>query len=321
MCRSSRPSFRCRRSPARRRTPTATSRGIGSLTQLFGFVQLELPGAIAIPDGRYLAREDDDEASQRVLVVETLGAPAPPGRRRRRARSSEPGAEPPTLPLARLTAVRAHEPFASREQAEAWLAGALGGEEAVDSLVADAAALANRALHARAVAAADPGEGELRPERAAAVRIGYGSGEEVASGRFTVASTVDVRGGASPRRRREEDLRPQERLAVVLGGRGSLDACETLLLRARSDLDAGRMREAALQLRVALEALLVELAGALADPGHGEDMATLEARKGEAGAAANAALRADLGDEQARQVRELVETCERVLRRRRILRS
>jgi hypothetical protein len=105
----------------------------------------------------------------------------------------------------------------------------------------------------------------------------------------------------------------------VLGGRASLDACETLLLRARSDLDAGRTREAALQLRVALEALLVELGGALADPGHTEDMATLDARKGEAGSAANAALRGDLGDEQARQVRELTELCERVIRRRRVL--
>ena len=60
----------------------------------------------------------------------------------------------------------------------------------------------------------------------------------------------------------------------MLGGRERIDACETLLLRARADLDAGRDREAALQLRVGLEALLVELDGALADPGHEEDMAS-----------------------------------------------
>ena len=76
----------------------------------------------------------------------------------------------------------------------------------------------------------------------------------------------------------------------MLGGREQIDACETLLLRARADLDAGRLREAALQLRVGLEALLVELQGALADPGHEEDMAMLEARRNEAGEAANAAL-------------------------------
>jgi hypothetical protein len=274
-----------------------------------------------VPDGRYLARAGEEESSQRVLVVETLGAPSPARRRRRKPRQAGPDEQPAALPLARLTVVRAHEPFASGEDAARWLAEAGADEEAVDALLADAMALVNRALHARAVAAADPGAGALRPERATTVRIGYGSGEEVASGRFTAASAVDVRGGSSPRRRREEDLRPQERLAAVLGGRESLDACETLLLRARADLDAARMREAALQLRVALQALLVELQGALTDPGHGEDMAVLEARKGEAGAVANAALRGDLDDEQARQVRELVEICERVLRRRRILRG
>jgi hypothetical protein len=158
------------------------------------------------------------------------------------------------------------------------------------------------------------------PERAATVRIGYGSGEEVADGRFAAAREVDVRGGA-PRRRRADDLRPQERVAAVLGGREPVDACETLLLRARVDLDAGRWREAALQLRVALEALMVELRGAVSDPGHDEDMAVLEERRREAGDAANAALRGELDAEAQRKVRELTELCERVLRRRRVLRG
>jgi len=105
----------------------------------------------------------------------------------------------------------------------------------------------------------------------------------------------------------------------VLGGRERVAVCETLLLRARADLDAGRSREAALQLRVGLEALLVEQRGATADPGHDEDMATLDDRRAEAGEAANAALGAELTAEQAHQVRELLETCERVLRRHRIL--
>ena len=116
-------------------------------------------------------------------------------------------------------------------------------------------------------------------------------------------------------------MRPQERLAAVLGGRERVDACETLLLRARADLDAGRRREAALQLRIALEAMLVELAGALSDPGHTEDMATLESRRSDAGEAANLALRGDLDDETEHSVQELVEIAERVLRRRRVLRG
>ena len=155
-----------------------------------------------------------------------------------------------------------------------------------------------------------------------AVRIGYGSGEETADGRFSAAREVDVwASGASKRRRRQEDLRPQERVAAVLGGREQVDVCETLLLRARADLDAGREREAALQLRVGLEALLVELRGGVGDPGHSEDMATLEERRHEAGEAANEATGGELTSAQAHSVRELLEICERTLRRRRILRG
>jgi len=153
------------------------------------------------------------------------------------------------------------------------------------------------------------------------VRIGYGSGDEVAAGRFTLAREVDVRGGRRGRARREDELRPQERVAAVLGGREQIDACEPLLLRARADLDGGRPREAALQLRVGLEALLVELAGALVDPGHEEDMAALEARKHEAGEAASAALRGELDADHRRNVAELLELSERVIRRRRVLRG
>jgi len=160
----------------------------------------------------------------------------------------------------------------------------------------------------------------LRAEHAATVRIGHGSGKEVATGRYSAAREVDARGaGPSRRRQREEELRPQQRLAAVLGGREELDACETLLLRARADLDAGRRRGAALQLRVGLESLLAELDDALADPGHAEDMATLEARRSEAGDAANEALRGELSATDLNSVRELLDICERVLRRRRVL--
>jgi hypothetical protein len=257
-----------------------------------------------------------------VLVLKTLGATAAPRRRRRRARQAERGAEPSPLPLTRVTAIRAFAPFASEEEAARWLDEATEAEDTADTLVADAVALLNRALHAQAVAGADPHAHALTPERAAAARIGYGSGEQTANGEFAAAREVDVwASGASRRRRRDEELRPQERVAAVLGGRERLDACETLLLRARADLDAGREREAALQLRVGLEALLAELRGALADPGHGEDMATLSSRRDKAGEAANAALAGELTAEQLGEVAELLEISERVLRRRRVLRG
>jgi hypothetical protein len=284
-------------------------------------VQFEFPGPLAVPDGRYLARDGEDEQGQRVLVVETSGAPAPP-RRRRRPKQVEPGAAPDPLPLTRVTAVRAQAPFDSEADAHRWLEETAAVEDSIDATIADAIALLNRALHAQAVASADPLGAEVSAEQAATVRIGHGSGKEVAAGRFAEAKAVNARSAAgSRRRRRDEELRPQERLAAVLGGRERVDACETLILRARADLDAGRRREAALQLRVALEAMLVELDGALADPGHEEDMAELEARRGEAGEAANTALRGDLPVDDERKVAELVELCERVLRRRRVLRG
>ncbi|HEX6687524.1 MAG TPA: hypothetical protein VF085_02535 [Solirubrobacterales bacterium] len=281
-------------------------------------MQFEFPGALAVPDGRYLARGD---GGQQVLVIETVGAPPPPRRRRRRPKESEPATEPASLPLSRVTAVPAEEPFEAAAEADAWLDQTLASEDSIDAAVAAGVVLLNRAVHAHAVASADPLGTELRAERAAAVRIGYGSGKEVASGRYSRAHEVDVHGGQSQRRRRDEELRPQERVAAVLGGREQLDACETLILRARADLDSDRRREAALQLRIALEVLLIELDGALADPDHDKDMAELQARRSEVGEAANAALRGDLSVDDERRVTELTEICERVLRRRRVLRG
>ncbi len=284
-------------------------------------MQLEFAGRLAVTDGRYLARDGGADGAQRVLVVETLGAPPPPGRRRRKPRPADAD-DRPSLPLARVTAIRAFEPYDFDADAERWLDQVAGDEDSVDGAVAEGVALLNRALHAQFAASADPYVAELTAERAVSVRIGYGSGEQVAAGRFTVARDVDVWArGASKRRQRAEELHPQERMAAILGRREQVDACETLLLRARADLDAGRTREAAFQLRVGLEALLAELSGALVDPGHEKDMAELEARRKEAGEVANAALRGELNPEAERSVRELTEIAERVLRRRRVLRG
>jgi len=135
-----------------------------------------------------------------VLVVRTLGAPPPPARRRRRSRRVEPGFELSTLPLARVTAVRAFAPFEREEDAARWLDEATEAEDTADVLVADGIGLLNRALFVHAVAAADPLSQQLTPERAVAVRIGYGEGEELADSRFTAAREVDVwaRNGSPP---------------------------------------------------------------------------------------------------------------------------
>ena len=284
-------------------------------------MQLDLAGALPLADGRYLARGPGTDAEESVLVLQTLGAPA--ARRRRRARAVEPGSEPAALRLTRATAIRAFAPLADEEEARRWLDQACEAEETIEALVEEGIALLNRALHAHGVAAADPASrSAVAAEQAERVLVGFGSGEEAASGRYTEAREAPIASQASSRRRRrEEELRPQERVAAMLGGRERADACETLLLRARADLDAGRERESALQLRVGLEALLVELKGALADPAHEEDMGVLIARRAEVGEAANAALEGKLSGEQRQQVEDLLRICERLLRRRRVLRG
>jgi hypothetical protein len=255
-----------------------------------------------------------------VLVVETIAAPPRPNRRRRRPRDAEAAAAPPEVPVARATAIRAFEPFEEPEDAAAWLAAASADEAELDRVVATGIALVNDALHAHAVAAADPFVAALAPERAIAVRVGYGSGEETAEGAYSAAREVDVQTtGASRRKRRQEDLRPQERVAAVLRGRESADACETLLLRARADLDAGRRREAALQLRVGIEALLGELPEALDDDDHRDDIATLRNRQPAIEAVAERALKGDLPPEAETEVGEGLKIAERILRRRRVL--
>ena len=79
----------------------------------------------------------------------------------------------------------------------------------------------------------------------------------------------------------------------MLGGRDRPLAAESLAMRARLDLDHGREREAALQLRVALEAGIAELEDASADD-LAKRLAELREQRDAVGAAANAALRGPL---------------------------
>jgi hypothetical protein len=85
-------------------------------------------------------------------------------------------------------------------------------------------------------------------------RVGYGPGEQVAEGEWEAARELPP-----PRERQSRALVPQQRLAALLSGRDVALACEELALRARGDLTAGRQREAAMQLHLALEAAVAEL--------------------------------------------------------------
>jgi hypothetical protein len=250
-------------------------------------------------DGRYLRRQSPDAEAEHVVVLRTLGAPQRRLLGRRRPRAVD-DAEPEPVPTSRATIVRA-KPFESEAEADAWL-DATGGDS--EQAVAAASRELNFVLRSHRAAAADPYAREVGAEHALVVRLGYGEGEQVADGRFGRAVALPK----EPRKRkRGEALAPQERLAAILGGRDSLLVGEELLLRARIDLDAGRLREAALQARVALEALLGELDDKFAAP--------LRPLRERVAKAANAALDGDLPAEDAASVEDAVDQMSVAVRR------
>jgi hypothetical protein len=241
-----------------------------------------------------------DALVESVLVLSTLGAPE-----RRRLRGTRPRAlttaepEPEPVPTSRATIVSA-TPLSAPDR---WLAG-LDLEAERDSAIA----VLNRALRAQRAAAADPYVAEVSAERALVVRIGYGSGEEVADGRYGEAVELPRFAGGRVKRSMEA---PEERFAALLGGREEIHPAEELVLRARADLNAGRLTEAALQCRVAIEALLALLKDSdegMRVAGHRESVT----------AAANEALRGPIAAGSAAALEDAVTAMERALRRRRL---
>ncbi len=252
----------------------------------FRVVQFEFPFGLGPADGRYLTRASRGAPAERVIVLRTVGAP-----RRRLIGARRPArvetAEPAPVPAARATVIDA-DPFGDEEEAGQWLSALRRDRERLDTEVETAAGAVSALLRAHRAAAADPYTREVVAPLANVVRVGYGAGELVADGRFSEAYEIPER---HERRRRVDLLAPQERLAAILSGRAAVLVGEELVLRARTDLDAGRPREAALQARIALEALLAELPG--------EQLATALAGDREAVAsAANAALAGDLSEQQ-----------------------
>lgn len=281
---------------------------------LFAFVQLEFPWAIGPPEGRYVLRGHAGQPSH-VLVLSTLGASERRkllSRKTPKAKSAAPEPGPTPVVTTRVTLVQA-EALADDAAAAAWVKTAnLGAEadEAIDVL--------NGVLHAHRTAAMDPHVRDVSRKQALVVRAGVGEGEAVAHGRWTTAVEVPApaanAGGLA--QRRSNALRPQERLAAILSGRDVALAAEELTLRARLDLDAGRTREAALQLRVALEAALAELQPWADGADLGARLEELTELRGVVGSAANSALQGGLDDATAADVERVVGRVEAALRTR-----
>jgi hypothetical protein len=213
------------------------------------------------------------------------------------------------MPVAtgRATIIDVGAPLSSLQEARDWLAAAGEAE-----LIAGLEAL-NRTLHAFRLVTADPHLHSVGRQQTLVARIGFGVGEQVADGLWTDAR--ELRTG--PRRqRRARVLEPQARLAAVLGGRERILACEELVLRARLDVDHGRDREAALQVLVALDAALAELASDRAAPALQDRLVELRAQRAPAGVAGQAALAGPLSAAQRETVVFTLSRIEAALRAR-----
>jgi hypothetical protein len=197
-----------------------------------------------LPEGRYLVREGEVE---RVLIVQELDAPRPQRRGRRRARPVAPG-EPEEVPLTRLTVTG--ESFDDASSASAWLKRTIADRESGTRALREAIRIVNRALNALRAEARDPLVQEIGATKALAVRLGHGTGDELAEGRWTEASQLP-----QPRRGRLDDVEPQSRVAAVLAGRDEVHPAETLMQRARLDAQQGRDAEARYGLEAARAAL------------------------------------------------------------------
>lgn len=226
--------------------------------RLFLFVQLEFPWELGPPDGRYLLRGGPEREPEHVVVLSTVGAARRVegvlrGRRRTRPHPVAPQPEPTSVAITRATVIDP-EAVASDAQAQAWLRALEPERETLA-----ATDVLGRVLHAYRIATADPYIHEPSPARAVAIRAGWGEGEQVADGHWRQALALPWRGPRA--RRRVAALRPQERLSVLLSAREEPLLCEELALRARRDLDQGRLAHARVELQSAFAAALAELDG------------------------------------------------------------
>jgi nucleotide-binding universal stress UspA family protein len=239
--------------------------------RLFIFIQMEFPWALGPADGRYLLRRASDGEPERVVVLGTMGAARATKRRggtgRGRAllgaRSLGPPAtpEPAAVQTSRVTVIDP-VPLSADHQAQAWL-DELDRERDVRA----ATRVVNRVLHFQRVASANPYVHEVSPAQALVIRAGWGEGEQVADGRWLHARElawdasgrrlVQLRRGG--RAERSAALRPQERLARLMGAQATILLCEELALRARLDLEQERPVHAALELDRAYALALGEL--------------------------------------------------------------
>jgi hypothetical protein len=274
----------------------------------FCFVQWEFAGRLGPDPGRYTVRRFAGDDVREIVVIGGLEAQRRSLRPARRRPKAVGAPEEQRVEVTRATVIEV-TPLFERDAAEAWLEAAAG--ERAEETVARALTVLNRAVAGYRVAAADPLLADADPGRALVTRVGYGAGEQVADGEWEAARELP-----RPREKRARALVPQQRLAALLSGRDVALACEELTLRARGDLEAGRQREAAMQLHVALEAAVAELESWRGRGDMGDRIDELAALRADAAAAANAAIQGGLEPDAVETVGAALTRLEAALRAR-----
>ena len=140
--------------------------------------------------------------------------------------------------------------FDKGSEGSAWLASIMRDRARAADEVRHAVRTINRALSAWRAGGHDPLVTEVGASKALGVRLGHGTGQELAEGRWTEAKELP-----RPRAGRLEGVDPQSRVAAVLAGRDEVHPAETLMLRARLDAELGRPAAARHGLRAARAAL------------------------------------------------------------------
>jgi hypothetical protein len=110
-------------------------------------------------------------------------------------------------------------PFDGEPQASAWLGEIAGDGKARSAEARAALELLNRALDALRAAAEDPLVSEVGLNSALAIRLGYGSGEQLADGQWTEARQLP-----DPPPPRHLELDPQQQVAEKLAGGAEAEA-------------------------------------------------------------------------------------------------
>ena len=310
----------------------------------FDFVQFEFSHAIGPHAGRYVVRParggdhiggqpdegfeagdiDDvllfDESGRRnvtgqsrttgnadVLVIGVVEAE--PARfnwgRSKKIAAATSGAAPATVPLLLATFVKATRPLPDRRQAQDLLDHLTVDLDEQKRRIDEGIVVLNKAIRAYRTAAGDPYVMEVSRRDARAVRLGFGSTDEVSEGRWTVAITIPEPN--TGRSKRSARLRPGETTARILSGRTEVLEAEDLLLRTLLDLDHGRTRAAAVQAYGALELLKNELPEPEYTEREDQDVAVLAGRARELAAEG---ARGPLTPEQVSELESLLEAAE-----------